>query len=847
MIRPAMKRTAPRIGLTWLALITAVLICALLTPASWGQDLGFPESATTDQMMADQLVSMAWALFGREAEPRPDQLERARVLLDMAAELNPDDEGMWQLTMSLARAQDDQKLLIKGLGNYLRLEKDDDAAQLEYFKTRLGSVEALDDYLESLERMLRSPKAEALSAPLRSRLATLAAQAAQEIGDDKRSVDWLGYAVKLDETNPEAAKMVFALTMEREGAPRQQGAALVNMVKASPVDPSVRIALANLLMQQGVYAQAVDQFSLSMGLVDTPTRLGLTNQYALCLIASGQEDKVPSLLLELQMFLKQMADAQDPDLSVDAEDAEEPPSLEDLPPIPPTLEFVRLILMHDGNPVAAQNAFQRLREATAAIEDEQEQQDSFAQLTWVAAVFNQDPAWVSQRISLLDPDNEHARLASGWLALRDGDTQAARDTFQSLGTDNMFARLGLASMPGLDDQQRAEAYQQIVWDDPGSMAGIVAARRLHKMGRLVNATGDGVSIRILVDGLPRQLWTPALTVSPWVRMKLRVSPGSFGYLQPMMGHVSIRNATRVPLSVGPGGAVQSVLMVICSPSIRTEPLGQLQPTFFNMGRRLTLQPGASIEADIRLDRFDLGQLSSFNPNATITFSAAAILDPRPLPTGGIVPGPLGANYSVGSLQVRGQPATPNNLQLWIKDLDGTDPAVRATAIARLLVVARQPAETTEAQDFRAKVSELVSQRYPTFDPVLQAWAVRFMIPDEDEEPVSRRVIDLAQRSDDPMVRIVFLVMNADSPTSPLLTDAIRHDDPTIRAYAQAMKLGLEKDAEREAESGDDHTGHGHDDSAGTQPTDSDPFDPFDPFAPIDPLETTPSLDDPWLP
>lgn len=837
------RRTPARQSvLTVLVLVLGIAGGIWQSPKAAAQDLGFPATVNTDQMMADQLMAMAWTIFGRESAPRPDQLDRARVLLDMAVKLAPDDEGLWQLRASLARTSEDQAMLVDSLRNYLRLEPHDDAAQLEMIQARLGGVEAVDEYLAALERFLRAEAADQLSAPLRSRLATLAAQAAQEVGDPQRSAAWLGYAVKLDEVNPDAARMMYQLAIDREGTPRQQGAALVNLVKASPVDPSVRIALANLLMQQAVYAQAVDQFNVAMNLVDMQSRLELLTQFTLCLIASGREDEVPPLLLELQMFLKQMADAQNPAPSAEDEKAEpQAPSLDDLPALPTTLEFARLILMQDANPVAAQDSFQRLRDSAAAVQDSQEQQDSLQQLAWVGAVFNQDAAWVQQRIDLMEADNEHARLASGWLALRRGEAEAARTIFESLGPDNMFARLGLATLPGLSDKQKADAYQQIVWDNPTSMGAVVAARRLHKLDKPVSATGEGVPIRVLVDNLPRQLWTPALTVSPWVRLSMTVTPGSFGYLQPMTARVTVRNATRMPLSVGQGGAIQNALMVMCSPSIRNEPMGRLQPTFFNMGRRLTLQPGASIQADIRLDRFDMGQLAAINPASTITFSAQSMLDPRPLPTGGIVPGPLGAQTSVGSLQARGQPATPSNLQLWMKDLDGTDPAVRAIAIARLLVIARQPAESTEMVDLRAKVRDLIGQRYPSFNRVLQAWTVRFMLPDEQGQPVAQRVIDLAQRSDDPLVRIIYLVMNADEPTSPALTDAMRHDDPTIRAYAQAMKTGLEEDAKRAAEAEREKSGQAK--PAEDKPKTDDPFAP----GALQPGETPVITESPWLP
>jgi hypothetical protein len=842
-----MRRTSPlqRVSIL-LATVLVILGAAVPAPRAAAQDMGFAESVNTDQLMADQLMAMAWMVFGRESEPRPDQLERARILLDMAVKLAPDDEGLWQLRASLARTTEDPELLIDSLRNYLRLEPYDDSAQLELIKARLSGIEALDEYLAKVESMLRSETAQQLSEPLRSRLATLAAQAAQEIGDPQRSASWLGYAIKLDAANPEAARMMYQLSIDREGTPRQQAAALVNLLKASPVDPSVRIALANLLMQQAVYVQAVDQYKFAMDLVDTQTRLELLTQYTLCLVAAGREDEVPPLLLELQLFIKQMTDAQNQqqeEVTMDEEEEPQAPSLDDLPALPTTLEFARLILMHDSNPVAARESFQSLRDSAAAIQEAEQQQESLQQLAWIGAVFNQDADWVLQRIELMGQDNEHARLASGWLALRRGETETARGIFESLGTENMFARLGLAELPGLSEQEKAEALQQIVWDDPTSMGAVVASRRLQKMGKSITATPEGVPIRVLVDDLSRQLWTPALTVSPWVRLNLTVTPGSFGYLQPMKARVTVRNVTRMPLSVGAGGAVQPVLMAMCSPSIRNEPMGRLQPTFFNMGRRLTLQPNASIQADIRLDRFDMGQLAAIYPTATITYSALAMLDPRPLANGGIVPGPLGASTSVGSLQARGTPATPSNLQLWMKDLDGTDPAVRALAISRLLVIARQPAESTEMLDLRSRVSDLVSQRYPSFDRILQAWTVRFMLPDEEDQPVAQRVIDLAQRSDDPMVRIVYLVMNAKEPTSPALTDAIRHDNPTIRAFAQAMKTGLEEDAKRAAEAESGHTeddGHGHEQT----PTggSADPFAPTSTDQPAAPI-----TDSPWLP
>jgi len=815
--------------------LAALVLMVFVSQVGAQQDLSFGEHQSTEQLMADQLVAMAWRAFGQVQEPRPDHLTRAKILLDMASKLNPHDEDMWELNASLARTMEDQPMLVESLRNLLRFRNHDDAAQLELIKAMLSSKESLDDYLESLERMLNAERASQLSSSLRSRLGTLAAQAAQEIGDTKRATDWLAYAVKLDPVNPDAAQMTYQLTVDRGGSVRQQGAAMVGLLNASPVDLSVRAGLADLLMKQGVYSQAAEQFKVAISLSDAQARFSLLPPYAMCLIASGQEDMVPSLLLEIQYFLKQVADSQNPDRDLAVDPLVEPEA-QALPPLPYMLEFTRLILMDGRNEIAAKESFSRMREGAAWMEDDEQKQAALSELVWIGAVFKQDVQWVNQRIESLPADDVKVKLARGWLALHEGDTESAGTLFRELGPEDVFARLGLASMPGLDDEQRAQAYQEVVWADPGSMGAIVAALKLQQMGEEVAATGEGVSLRVLMDNQPKQLWTPALTVSPWVRMKMRVSPGRFDYLQPMNAQVTIRNNTRLPLSVGAGGAVQPVLMVIISPSIRSEPLGQLQPTFFNMGRRLTLEPGESIQADIRLDRFDLGQLTTMYPTTTVTFQATAMLDPKPLPNGGIIPGPLGASHGVGSLQARGLPATPGNIQLWVSDLDGTDPAVRATAISRLLTIARQPAEGIEANDMRSKIDELISQRYPTFNSLLKAWTIRFMLDDQDGEPVSRRVIELAERSDDPMVRVVYMVTQVDSPTSPALTDAIRHENPIIRDFAEALKTGLTLDEQRRQEQEQEQ-------AAGSDSLTT----PSDPFGSQTQPDLSPSLDDPWMP
>jgi len=105
---------------------------------------------------------------------------------------------------------------------------------------------------------------------------------------------------------------------------------------------------------------------------------------------------------------------------------------------------------------------------------------------------------------------------------------------------------------------------------------------------------------------------------------------------------------------------------------------------------------------------------------------------------------------------------------------------------------------------------------------------------------SRRVIDLAERSDDPLVRIVYMVTQVDDPSSAALTDAIRHDNSIISGFAEALKEGLALDEQRRQE-----IERQQEQEQGSDPFAAPPAE--DPFKLDDLPEMPPSLDDPWLP
>ena len=92
-------------------------------------------------------------------------------------------------------------------------------------------------------------------------LASYCAQGAREIGDVAQFKRRLGQALALDQTNQEATSLMYDSLVARRPDPLKLGMGLMWRVRAEPLDPAPRRALAELLLSQGAYAQAAQHFA----------------------------------------------------------------------------------------------------------------------------------------------------------------------------------------------------------------------------------------------------------------------------------------------------------------------------------------------------------------------------------------------------------------------------------------------------------------------------------------------------------------------------------------------------------------------------------------------------------
>ncbi|MCG8403104.1 MAG: hypothetical protein MJA84_16155, partial [Firmicutes bacterium] len=156
-------------------------------------------------------------------------------------------------------------------------------------------------------------------------------------------------------------------------------------------------------------------------------------------------------------------------------------------------------------------------------------------------------------------------------------------------------------------------------------------------------------------------------------------------------------------------------------------------------------------------------------------------------------------------------------------LDGLDRGAAAEqmrSIARLVRV--NPESLGDQLDMETvnTIVDTVQTKYVDFDPVRQAWTIMFL-PNRVSAPESAArfndVFELALRSDDPMVRLAYLITHVVEPTDAAITDAIRHENEVISAFGRAWRTALQQRKEAMEQAERDAAAEGDAAQSGTAP------------------------------
>ncbi|MCE9590784.1 MAG: hypothetical protein K8S99_09705 [Planctomycetes bacterium] len=814
---------------TLLTLTVVAAAAALFLPlraagAPAGADLAFGPGTTPPALLSDLFISIAYqSIMARQPASRP-QYETARILFDAALSLVHDDPELWLMRRELATRLEDPVTAHKALGEYCKLVPGDDSAQLTFILEYVQTLQTIDQRVAAVERLLDSPSAGKLNAPLRSRLAGYVAGQLRETGDVKRMASRLKQALELDAANADAAKLFVDWLASRNASSVERGVAMLAYVKASPVESNARWLLGNLLYNIGAYDLAAEQFmtcsALSTGREEIPDAVTYYFPWATSLLAAGRLDDAAKMMDELEAGYvnaaqakaakekeaKEKAGEKKPDDSLStapAPSADQPSEVPPTPASPPAvaaqaepqlplqLEFINYLIRERNNQKdRADGAYSRVR--ALLIEAAKDgKPESLASLAWNCVFSGRDVQLAEEMIAKL-PEETAARLhrVRGWIELRKGRITKARELFAVDHEEDAFSAYGMAlTLPAQSQRDdRAQALQDVIDRFPASLPGALAARDLVALSVKPKPNESAAPLIRLINSWPASLRSPNLAQYPWILMTVKVDPDHYGYAEPIWATVTVRNMTDMPLALGHGEPIASQVLIAVAPRRAGEVLPEPPPMIVDVNRHLRIEPRQSVEVKTRIDRQGLGMQMMTSPTETMNFSLTAVLDPTPSPKGGaVIPGPLGAITTTNIILREGMPLTQPNLDQWVRWLGpNSDPVDRMRALAILSMLSTRLGDTPDAKETAEKMVGAVNGAFDKLSEIEQAWTVAFLPPTGDGLTLFKPVHDAALRSKSRLVQLIYMSHHVRDAESPALTAAMRSEDKDVSDYAHIV-------------------------------------------------------------
>ena len=782
----------------WAAVWTVVAV------ASFGVSAGAQSPADTgpsaSQMTADLLASLALETLAPddvESEPtstsvvpdaekpaadaadvvQPDQYVRAQILLDLALEQAPDDAGLWRLRADLADRLGDRATQAMALRRYVGLRPEDDAVRLRLIMFELADLETLDGRLALLEQQLADTKSHGHTPALVSRLASSAAQAAHELGDDAKFVKYLRLAGRTETANADAAALMYAFAESRGASPEQLAAAAINRVRADPVGSVTRRLLAARLAGVAAYKHAAKQYDVSSRMPQAaplePLELA---GWVRALIGAGELEEASQRLATYEAFVQQQANAGTP-----------------VPEPPVELTLLRRVL--DGEGDAGVAAYERV---VAALQPAADSGDAHAalDLAWIIAVFGPDTQPVAELLRDQDPDDPRYARASGFVYLREGADSWARKAFEQVADHDTISAYGLAKLMGRDDAGIARQLREVIRQSPDGFGAALATHQLRTEGRDVPPTAGGRGVVNLINRLPSSLWRFDLVRNPWVGVKATMVRHRMKQFEPLAAEITLQNLTDFPLPLNDSTGVGHTAFVALSLYIGGQPMGSAPTIVVDLGRRLVLMPGERRSFTVRLDRSLFGASLARTIPATVSFNGTFIVGPELNASGGFSTGPLGGIDTVRSAQVLIEPANNQNVTTWIERMtaghSADDPRVYFAALARTGAAHAQMVPPAVEMALASQAVEALTEVFRNSDVRTRAWILLTLGARDDAGSDFRPLFDQAVRSDEELVRVAHLATHVDDPQAPALTSAIRDGGPRLQRFAEALRDALKR-------------------------------------------------------
>jgi hypothetical protein len=775
-----------------------------------------PASAevTAHQMVGGQLLRAAITLI--EKQPLTvEALDTAVFLVEEAFALNPHDVELCRLVYRFADLAEDEEARRRALGRLVDLDPSDDVARLLFVNAYVDDYQTVEGRLAAYEKLLSEPTRTTLGATVASRLANDYAWLLDRSGDIDGFARWVAEAVALDPSNRIAAATAagfFRMNVVED--PFAEAELLTTLLLADPTSLETQTVLARLLIEQGAYVGADRLYDLAARNSEarrTPPAGGLVADR---IVAQWGRGDVRGALATVQRRQRESDEAYRTALQAQNTQLTPVELAQRHAPIAVTLATARAaILDRTDDRLAGAALDSALAAYDILIEGLKAQPEIEAQMIaqlgleaafvtlWLDGSIDRAQGFLDGASALLGDQamSDDARMRfEGWMALRRDDVSRAVELLQPIAARDAGAQLGVALCRLAEGKQRdaARALHDVATRRRGTVVGVWAQDTLQELlGQPLPVGETTRKLEQLIASVPRIV--DRLPEEPTLALSVRVQPTktTFRPYEPVIVNVEISNNTSFPLAIDARGPIKSQVALTVKVQISRLPeTSQLRPMVVDIDRRLRLEPHERLVIPVDLRRGALAQVLNQWPLRGATLKVTATTAFYVASPESIRPGILGSDVASVPFRVDGVRLTPKWISSSIADVANQDTVTDLETFALLsqlvFIVTRArekvPLKAVERfgdpQRMAEDTAAAIIHAYGTLDAVSRAWLLIAMVRTSLLEPVYL----MAQKDDDKLVRIAYLLYCLTGPDDPMIDAARRGDDADVQLVAETM-------------------------------------------------------------
>ncbi|HEX4793410.1 MAG TPA: tetratricopeptide repeat protein [Humisphaera sp.] len=671
------KKLALMAGLT--AAICSASLCVAQQPAA----------APTDVALAARVVQQTqkFVAANRANDPAANAplMHEAQAMLRAAMRLDPAEPRYPRLLAEACDNAGDVDGEIAAWSAYRRLLPDDRVAQSRVIELYVGKMQTADARLAYLKDLLTKPS---LAPELKAHIAALAVPLLEQRSHDE--------AVEMIHQARQFYPLSDVLWMEYRLLPPdatlpQRAAAILDLLRANPAQPSPLFDLAHVLSLAGMHEEAAEWYRrantvLNLMLVGGNLQLGLevtANLYRIGQIQTstqlserlvGQQlfpDSVDAWFLKLTIQKSSITPEQlrlarnvvnkglDSIAARLKASASTPPSA---PTTSPSIATTSASSPATAPSAAADPA------ALAALAQNAHDPALFNELVralsdriWLELYYANNPAAVTPMLEALKtllPADDVTRLRlEGWYALATAHPDEARQKFTPVADKDPLSLLGLYKIEEAANNKpkAAEIGSQLLAEPTSGVLNAILFQAVKDQNYQPTTLPAASQIKTLLDQFPMDwigLIEPIEMGKPAPATKfytLRAEPLKVAHKvgEPLLARLTLTNVGKFDVSIGAGSAGLIEPDLWFDAQLR----GIGQDTFpgiaFDrlMGRTI-LHPSESISQIVRVDQGKLADTLSRMPVGMLSIDADVVLDPLQSPEGVRVgPGGIFAPFS----------------------------------------------------------------------------------------------------------------------------------------------------------------------------------------------------------